>query len=237
MHKFNKTLTMERNSCLVFSCKLIFLLANIVCSQITDTSSVCSLDTKSNESINCSNESYIPTTTCPQMFEEVKLRNGNIFCIYISKNNGIWSNDCLQFAVTKSIIQLSEDKINRTIDHLRSKKFKELWISAKQLNTDFEFQWTLPGESLYNETRNKNIRFNPNLSSACFLLKLTNEYFEVVTRNCTEKHHTVCVNDNEHPVIQISENTYLERRINSSTFRLQKFDKYITNLEQRDLFK
>ena len=93
----------------------------------------------------CSYYTLSKVYECPFGLTQLTAPSGKKFCVLMHHANEKWTNKCLNLGSTKSLIHLSREKLQMSLDYLRRRGAKSVWLPAKRRQTYDPFQWTLPG--------------------------------------------------------------------------------------------
>lgn len=135
-------------------------------------------------------------TSCPSGMEKTKIDNFEI-CLQVTSPKK-WENSCLTYGATKSILDLSSDKVQSVVNHLKTvKKLPEFWLPAQRDSDYNPFQWKIAG-NLWNEKvdiDDYELTIEDTYKDKCLKLVISAEKNKLKSDNCEVKIPEVCVFD------------------------------------------
>lgn len=143
-------------------------------------------------------------TSCPYGMEKVKIDDETV-CLMVTSPKKL-EHSCLSYGATKSVLDLSANKLRGVVNHLKTvKKLPEFWLSAKRYQDYNPFQWQLSGNK-WGETvdfDDYELAIEDNYKDKCLKLVIGASKNKFKSEFCEAKIPEVCVFD-ETSVMQMA---------------------------------
>lgn len=133
---------------------------------------------------------------CPYGMEKVQVGDDEL-CMLVTAPTK-YNNMCLDYATTKSLLDLSSHKLRGVVNHLKSiKGLQEIWLPAKRYQDYNPFQWQIIGKRWGDTVAfdDFELGIEDNYKDRCLKLVISDEKSKFKSEDCEKKIPEICVYD------------------------------------------